>query len=74
MTTLDQHIKSAGGVNALAISLGLEANVVSLGRKRGIPDSWAEVLSLKKQLAYVLSVQSKHNCEASKTDCTPESP
>ena len=71
MTTLDQHIKSAGGVNALAASLDIQPNVVSMWRKRGIPDSWAEVLALRKKLADVLSIQSNHKCEVYKPDCTP---
>jgi transposase-like protein len=47
MNILETAIESAGGVTALAKSLGLNQNVVSNWRMRGLPRSWAMVLELK---------------------------
>ena len=47
MNILEIAIKTEGGVNALAKTLGIKQNVVSNWRKRGLPKPWDIVLSLK---------------------------
>ena len=47
MNILEIAIKTEGGVNALAKTLGIKQNVVSNWRKRGLPKPWEVALTLK---------------------------
>lgn len=49
MSILELSIQAAGGVSALARALDLEPNVISMWRRRGIPDSWGRVLLLMQR-------------------------
>lgn len=71
MNILDYSIQAAGGVTALANALDLEPNVISMWRKRGIPDSWARLLELMRRhgegVFYVTNVMSQDHTVAAES-------